>query len=1767
MVRILLFVLLSTISFLQIAVACTLPTPSISTSGQLTFCQGNSVTLTSSTGTGYSYQWKKNGTNISGATSSSYIATQTGSYTVQVTLDTCVSTSLPADVTVNPNPNATLNGVGTICSGETVQLVAGGGTSYNWSAAGANGNTVMVSPTSTTTYYVTVTNSYGCNTVMSLQITVKPLPQATISVAGSPVLCSGESVNLNASTGTGYNYQWKKNNSNISGATNSTLNVNSAGDYKVVVTLNGCSKTSSIQTIVVNPLPTPQVTADTTICAEVTVNLHASGGTSYQWSGGGPASADYPVSPTTTKTYTVTVTNSYGCSQTASTTITVIPLPQVWVSAAGSTTLCQGQSVNLNTANTAGYTYQWYRNGTPISGATTNVYAASQAGQYFTRNTASGCSDTSSEVSIIVNPLPITTISNDTTICSGDTVTLTATGGINYSWNTGFSGAVYTVSTTSTRTYSVTISDANNCSVLKSATVTTIALPSASVSLSGPSTFCANSSLTMTASAGAGYAYQWLKDNSPINGGTNQAYVATQTGSYVVSVTANGCLKKSTPVNAVVNPLPVSNASNDTTICAEDTIQLWASGGTSYQWYNGNTNPTISIFPTSTTTYTVTVSNNFNCTVSESILVTVIPLPQAWISASGSTVLCQGETRNLNTANSGSYSYQWFKNGNPIAGATTSVYGASQAGQYYVQNTANGCTDTSATISIAVNPLPVTTISNDTTICSGDTVTLIATGGSSYQWNTGFSGPVYTVSTTSTRTYSVTISDVTTCAVVRNVVVTVIPLPNASVSLNGSSTQCADRTLTMTASSGAGYSYQWTKDNIQLSGATNQAYVATQSGNYFVDVTANGCTKRSITTNVTVNPLPVASASNDTTICSGDTIQLYAAGGTSYSWYNGNTNSTIQVSPNSNTTYGVTVSNTYGCTVAESIVVSTIARPNSNVNPAGTISICQGESATLNASTGTGYSYQWKNGAATLNGETNSSLTVNSAGNYHVIVTADGCPKKSNSTQVIVNPKPIVTVNNDTTICSGNPVLLTANGGAAYKWSTGANNQSITVSPATTTNYIVTVTSSYGCTATGDVFISVIPSPGAVVTTSGSLNICEGDTVTLSANTGPAYSFQWRENGVDITGEITSVYKATTTGTYSVMVTAFGCARTSSPFPVVVNSLPTAVVSNDTLVCQGSEVILSASGGTTYQWSNGRVSADISVIPNSTTTYLLTVTDANGCKDYNEVTVNVNPLPNAYLSTSGSTNLCNGQTVTLNASTGVGYTYVWFKDSVIIAGADSSKYFAGQTGTYWVVVSLNGCSKISSSVSVTVNPVLIATVSPDVTICSGDSTTLTATGGGDYLWSTGETTASIKVAPTNTKTYSVTVSSGISCSAIKSVVVNVKPLPNSFISVAGGSTDICVGQTVALNANLGTGLSYRWKRNSNQISGATSSQYIASDSGSYTVVVTQNGCSKESTPKDVVIRPLPIVTVSDDTTVCAQSSIKLFVSGGVSYVWSTFSTDSALNVSPTSSRTYAVTVTNSFGCKSTDSVRVDVLPLPSNVNITTSTSTNICDGKSVMLNSTNTDGISFQWLLDQANIPGATSSSYNASEGGAYSIVVTGSNGCKKTSSAQTVTVNPTPEQPTITRVGLDSLRCSEEGSNYKWFRDGLTYNVGSRQIKATKDGSYTVYVTSDKNCSSDTSAPYYFSLTGINSIAENPISIYPNPNSGRFKIGLPDELTGQKVNVRIYNALGAIVWKQHYSGAKGNIPVSIDSLKPGIYMIEIAAANSKSVSKIVIDY
>jgi hypothetical protein len=304
-----------------------------------------------------------------------------------------------------------------------------------------------------------------------------------------------------------------------------------------------------------------------------------------------------------------------------------------------------------------------------------------------------------------------------------------------------------------------------------------------------------------------------------------------------------------------------------------------------------------------------------------------------------------------------------------------------------------------------------------------------------------------------------------------------------------------------------------------------------------------------------------------------------------------------------------------------------------------------------------------------------------------------------------------------------------------------------------------------------------------------------------------------------------------------------------------VNALPTLSASaSNSSVCEGAAITLNASGAQTYDWQPiNQTGSAVSDTPASTTTYTVTGVDANGCSNSSLVTVTVNPAP-VVTATASSSSICPGGQVTLDA-TGA-QTYDWQPinqpgSTVVDAPASTTTYTL--TGT-----DANGCTNTTTIVvTVNANPNVIAT--GDVSVCEGSSATLTATGASSYSWQpNGQTSGTITENPATTTTYTVTGTDANGCTGSTTWTVTVNPLPSTPAIIVNGATLTCSV----------SGASYQWYLNGNPIAGATSQSYTATQTGDYTVVVTDaNGCS--SSPSGAVTNPTGIAVNSNVRQIAA----------------------------------------------------------------------------------------------------------------------------------------------------------------------------------------------------------------------------------------------------------------------------------------------------------
>ncbi len=508
------------------------------------------------------------------------------------------------------------------------------------------------------------------------------------------------------------------------------------------------------------------------------------------------------------------------------------------------------------------------------------------------------------------------------------------------------------------------------------------------------------------------------------------------------------------------------------------------------------------------------------------------------------------------------------------------------------------------------------------------------------------------------------------------------------------------------------------------------------------------------------------------------------------------------------------------------LINSICTNSSANIIANGPTTFCQGGSVTLSANTGS--AYLWSNGATTQN------ITVSTSGSYSCTITTINGVATSNVINVIVNSLPVATItpSGSTSFCQGGNVTLTASTGNSYLWNTGATTQSITVN--TSNNYVVTITNTNGCSKISNpLTVTVNSLPTATITPSGATTFCQGGNVTLTASNGNSYLWS--------NGETTNSINISNTGNFYVTVTnTNGCSASSSTISINVNSLPNAIItpSGATTFCQGENVILNASAGSSYLWSNGATESSITI--NNSGNFYVTVTNANGCsKMSSPVLVTVNPSTNAIVTINGSTSLCDGETVGLNSTTA--NSYLWN------TGATTQTIYTNSPGNYFVTITNDfGCTSQSIPITITLNPlpdVAITTNGP-TSFCQNGNVTLIANGGNQYLWSTGATTQSIVV--NQTGAYSVMVINSNGCSNTSQTINTiVYQLPN-ITTTPSGQISLCNGETVLLTANGGN--QYLWS------TGATTQSIVVNSAGNYIVTSTDiNGCVAQSNTVSVSI--------------------------------------------------------------------------------------------------------------------------------------------------------------------------------------------------------------------------------------------------------------------------------------------------------------------------
>lgn len=1363
---------------------------------------------------------------------------------------------------ISPNPTVVLESCGGACDGSITLAPTGGTPPYTflWSTGAT---TPSITGLCAGVYTFTVTDANGCDSTLSITITSPPMLIVTLS--STNVLCNGAcdgtaTATVVGGTGAGtYTYSWLPNPPLGPVFPLPTVVGLCPGSYDVTVTDgNGCTAADTV--IITEPVALTTVTSQTNascfgLCDGEAV-VTPSGGTApytFSWSPG--AIANDTASGLCAGNYVATVTDANGCVSVPPTVIITEPAP-ILPNATFVNPLCNGSCDGTATATPTGgsgvYTYSW--NTIPVQ--TTQTAVGLCAGTYIVTVDDGNCSNTQS-VTLTDPPVLIANGSATSPTCVGDcdgSVTANPMGGTGtytYLWNPG-AIVTQTVINLCPNVYTVIVNDANGCADTQAVTLANPVGIDVAIGSTPANCGACDGTISLVPTSGTGpYTYVWTIGGLPPplpfagNGTPNVTNVCA--GLYDVLVTdANGCDSTFTiPMNNSSGPTGETVITTSTScngVC-DGTGSVTPIGGLApytFLWNDGPGTPLDTAFGLCAGNYFVQVTDASGCIhFSPVTIVEPAPIvPNEVITMALCSNICTGAITVTPTGGTGAYSYFWAPG--VITGQGTNSVSGLCAGTYTLSITdANLCVQVDSFVVGQSTPLTATINSTNiscSSACSGIAYINITSGTGPYtiQWNDPAGQTNDTASALCAGNYSVDITDALGCTLTLNTTITATPAVSANAVITGATCNLCDGSATLSPTGGtAGYTYLWSN------GETTPTADSLCSGLYTVDITdANGCvTNVAIPVNNTSGPTSSTIVSTNITcngLCNGSVTSVTPIGGTApytFLWI-GSGATTASVSSLCAGTYFVQITDANGCSLVDSVIITEPAPILANqVITAATCGACDG-TITIAPSGGTGpYTVLWNTGSTSL------SLINLCAGVYSVDITdAAGCVQ---NVIIPLNSQtgPTLTTSATNVSCSGScngtvSVVATGTTPFAYLW----NDVGLQTTPTTTATlcagtYFVQVTDGAGCISIASATILEPDSIGFSVANAQN-PLCNGNangTITIIPSGGTlSYTYSWTP--APALGQTASTAINLDANTYVVTVTdANGCVATQTVTltnPVSLTISSTSVNSSCNTIPDGS-IDVTVGGGTlpyAYQWSGGSTAVTEDLTGILSGTYTITVTDSNSCVIADTIIL----LPNqTVIAVAGNdTSFCQSGSITLDASASVNETsYQWFDMSGTLLGSSATLTFSPPSGTnsfYVTVDNGTGCSD-SDTIDITANPLPNANAGADATIVLGTSTTIggsptTSTAGAIITWLPilgldNPATPNPVANPTTTITYTVTVTSAQGCTAVDSVVVEVRPMiifPDGISPNADGANDEWIIDGIELFPNCEVEVYNRW---------------------------------------------------------------------------------------------------------------------------------------------------------------------------------------------------------------------------------------------------------------------------------------------------------------------------------------------------------------------
>jgi len=808
-----------------------------------------------------------------------------------------------------------------ICPGGSATLSTSGMMTYTWTGSSgfiSGASSVVVTPTSTSIYTVSATDSFGCVGGYSVTVPVSNLPTITVN---SGTVCAGNVFTFAPGGAVSYSYSTGANTvsplstniytviganafgcvaaaaavSSVTVVARPVVTVNSgtvcsggsftmtpsggvtytyssggnvvnpttATNYSVVGTgTNGCTSLPAVSSVTVAPLPTISV-ASGSVCAGRVYSIVPTGASTYTLNTGANGTS-FTVSPLFNTNYLVTGSSSQGCvsSGGALASLTVVTSPTVSVS---SGTICSGNTYSIVASGASSYTYSG--GGPLVSPGISTSYSV-------VGTNSLGCVSVNTAVSTVTVYITPTITAPNGQICQGQTYSFMPSGANSYV----YSSTTPTVSPIVTTTYSLSGVSAQGCPGSNTAVVTVSVFSAPTIAVNSGSV-CSGRSFTLTPSGAFTYSY---------SGGTQIVSPTSNTIYFVTGVSAQGCASSNTAISTVSVFASPTISINSGSICSGNTFTLQPVGAGTFTYLNGG--PIVQ--PASTTVYSVVSSNSLGCN-SNLAVATITVMTTPTVSVNSGTI-CSGQSFIFQPTGASQYSFVPGITGPSVSPLATTVYS--------IIGFSSGCVSSSpATATVYVNSSPTISVANGS-ICSGQSFVITPAGAATYSFSSGSA----TVSPASNSSYIVTGTSASGCAAVNSATCFVVVNPLPTVSVNNGSI-CSGQSFTLLPTGAATYSYSSGSQVITPSANTTVSVVGISTAGC---VSANGAVS-----SITVAPSPtIGVTSSRSSLCVGESATLTASGALSYTWNASVVLAFYPISPTVITSYSVAGTNSLGCT-------------------------------------------------------------------------------------------------------------------------------------------------------------------------------------------------------------------------------------------------------------------------------------------------------------------------------------------------------------------------------------------------------------------------------------------------------------------------------------------------------------------------------------------------------------------------------------------------------------------------------------------------------------------------------------------------------------------------------------------------------------------------------------------------------------------------------------------------------------------------------------